>query len=270
MIFDAHFSMWEGAHFFAGFCHQAVVLCAAFFDAGFTSSWAKRGEIPCYGQEHVIYHGGDCFWFLLHAAHCVGELAQGIKATFEGNALQIHIVSECGLLHHASDEVVGNKVHPQFAFDHVRGAASQDIHLEMGFDLAEVEFDAPAPPVKSGKILGGDGCIGEGCNECHALGSKPLVGNAVADNADIEALGQCSELFLCHFWSALSGSFPIHKHIKMSCIWEVLTNRLTDLFSGKRIRESTPWAFNDAKEPKEQNPRSATTRAPFSRWGQRD
>lgn len=44
----------------------------------------------------------------------MGELAQGIKATFEGNALQIHIVGEGGLLHHASDEVVGNKVHPQF------------------------------------------------------------------------------------------------------------------------------------------------------------
>ena len=27
MIFDAHFSMWEGAHFFAGFYHQAVILC---------------------------------------------------------------------------------------------------------------------------------------------------------------------------------------------------------------------------------------------------
>jgi hypothetical protein len=70
MIFDAHFSMREWPHFFAGFCHQSVVLCAAFFDAWFTSSWAKRGEIPCDGQEHVIYHGIDCFWFLFHTAHC--------------------------------------------------------------------------------------------------------------------------------------------------------------------------------------------------------
>ena len=171
--------MREGPHVCARFCHQPVVLWAAFFDAGFTSSLAKWSEIARDGQQHVIYHGGVCFWFLLHTAHCMGELAQGIKATFKGNALQIHIVGECGLLHHASDEVAGNKVHPQFAFDHVRGSASQDIHLEMGFDLAEVEFDAPALPLKSGKILGGDGCIGEGCNECHALGSKPLVGNAV-------------------------------------------------------------------------------------------
>ena len=86
MIFDALFSMWEGAHFFAGFCHQAVVLWAAFFDAGFTSSWAKRGEIPCDAQEHIIYHGVDCFWFHFHAAHGMGELAQGIKATFRRNA----------------------------------------------------------------------------------------------------------------------------------------------------------------------------------------
>ena len=50
----------------------------------------------------------------------MGELAYGIKATFKRNALQIHIMGECALLHHVSDEVVGNKVHPQFALDHVR------------------------------------------------------------------------------------------------------------------------------------------------------
>jgi hypothetical protein len=59
------------------------------------------------------------------------------------------------------------------------------------------------------------------------LSSPPLVANAVADNVDIEALWQRSELFLCHFWSALSGSFPIHKHIKMSRLREVLANCFT-------------------------------------------
>ena len=266
-IFGGAVSSWEVAHEFSGFCEELVIFGSAFFGRRFGSVGAKGSEISCDGQEHVIYHCGDCFWFLLHCAHGMGELAQGSKATFKRNAPKIHIVGECGLLHHASDEVAGNKVHPQFAFDHMRGAASQDIHLEMGFDLAEVEFDAPAPPVKIGKILSGDGCIGDGCNECHALGSKPFVDNFIAD---IEALGQCSEFFLCHFWSVLSGSFPIHKHIKISRLGDVRANRLTDFFSGKRIRESTPWAFNDAKEPKEQNPRSATTSAPFSRWSQRD
>ena len=125
-------------------------LWSTFFDTGFSSSGAKRVEIPRDGQQHFIYHGGDCFRFFLYSAYCVSKLAQGIKATFERNALQIHIVRECGLLHHASDEVVGNKVHPQFAFDHVRREAPQDIHLEMGFDLTEMEFDAPAPSVESG------------------------------------------------------------------------------------------------------------------------
>ena len=103
MIFDADFSMRERPDFSAGFSHQAVVLWSAFFDAGFSSSWAKRGEIARDGEQHFIYHGGDRFWFLIQSAYCVGELAQRIKATFEGNALQIHVVRECRLLHHASD-----------------------------------------------------------------------------------------------------------------------------------------------------------------------
>jgi hypothetical protein len=103
MIFDAHFSVRERPDFSAGFSHQAVVFWSAFFDAGFSSSWAKRGEIASDGEQHFIYHGGDRFWFLIQSAYCVSELAQRIKTTFEGNALEAHIVGECGLLHHASD-----------------------------------------------------------------------------------------------------------------------------------------------------------------------
>jgi len=61
-------------------------------------------------------------------------------------------------------------------------------NLELGFDLAKVEFDAPTPSVKSRKIFGGDARIGQGCNKCHALSSKTLVDDTVADNADIDAL----------------------------------------------------------------------------------
>ena len=50
MIFDANFSMRERPDFSAGFSHQAVVLWSAFFDAGFSSSWAKRGEIARDGE----------------------------------------------------------------------------------------------------------------------------------------------------------------------------------------------------------------------------
>ena len=66
MIFDAHFSVRERPDFSAGFSHQAVVLWSAFFDAGFSSSWAKRGEIAGDGEQHFIYHGGDR-WFLIQS-----------------------------------------------------------------------------------------------------------------------------------------------------------------------------------------------------------
>ncbi len=44
--------MRERPHFFARSCRQAVVFWGAFFDMGFSSSWAKRSEIPRDGPQH--------------------------------------------------------------------------------------------------------------------------------------------------------------------------------------------------------------------------
>jgi hypothetical protein len=84
----------------------------------------------------------------------------------------------------------------------------------MGFYLTEVEFDAPALPIESGQVLGGNACLCDRCNKGHALGSKTLMDNAVADNADMETLWQGFKFFHCHFGGALSGTLPVHKHIK--------------------------------------------------------
>ena len=79
-------------------------------------------------------------------------MTQGIQAAFERDAAKINFVGEGGLLHDAADEVVGDEVHAQFAFDHVGGLTTQDVHVEMNFDLAEMKLDAPAAKVEVGKV----------------------------------------------------------------------------------------------------------------------
>jgi hypothetical protein len=81
------------------------------------------------------------------------------------------------------------------------------------------------------------------------LSSKTLVGNTVADNANIEALWQQRELFLCHFFGAQSGALPIHKHIKMSRLWEVLANRR--LPAGVELYDRESGGRNDSRRWKE-------------------
>ena len=86
-------------------------------------------------------------------------MAHGIQAAFEGDPAEVDIVAECCLLHHGADEVVGDKMHAQFPFDHGRREAAQHVHVEVNFDFAEMEFDAPSPEVEIGEISGGDRCV---------------------------------------------------------------------------------------------------------------
>jgi hypothetical protein len=104
------------------------------------------------GQQHFIHYRGDGPGLVFGALGGVGELAHGIKASFEGKAVEIGIVSQSGFLHDAPNQVIGHEVHSQFAFDHVRGQASQHVHVQEDFDLAKMEFDPPAAEVEGGKV----------------------------------------------------------------------------------------------------------------------
>lgn len=131
---------------------EAVIFRAAFSGARLGAVGTRWDKITSDSQEHVIDDGGDGARFMLHASRSVGKLAQGIQGAFERDTGQVNIVDKGSFLHKAANEVVGDEVHEQFAFDHVWGFAAQDVHVEVDFDLAEMEFDAPASEVEISQI----------------------------------------------------------------------------------------------------------------------
>jgi len=127
----------------AGFCHKTVVFGAAFSDAWFAPAGPKGIEVTGDGAKHFLDDGRDDSGFVFDPGCRIGKLTQGVQSAFAGDAAQINIVGEGSLLHEAAEEIVDNEVPAQFAFDHRRGEAAQDVHVEGDFDLAEMEFDGP-------------------------------------------------------------------------------------------------------------------------------
>ena len=121
MFFDADFSMGQVAHFMAWFVEEFKVFWAAFSGARFAAIGAMWIGVAGNGQEHFVNQRGDCSGFVFGSLCGIRELTQGIQAAFEGKAIEIGMVSEGGLLHDTADQVIGHKMHSQFAFDHVRG-----------------------------------------------------------------------------------------------------------------------------------------------------
>jgi len=97
--------VWQKPHFATGFCEKTVVFWAAFFGAGFDSIRAKGDKIAGDGQEHFIDESGDDPGFVISPGDGVGKLAQGVQGSLEGDAAQIDVVGEGGLLHEAADKV---------------------------------------------------------------------------------------------------------------------------------------------------------------------
>src|SRR5271163_4098512 len=46
------------------------------------------------------------------------------------------------------DEIIGDSMEPEFAFDYLRGEAPQVVHGQGSFDLAVMQFDLPAPSIE--------------------------------------------------------------------------------------------------------------------------
>ena len=114
-----------------GFGHEAVVFRAAFSDTRFAAAWAERVGITGDGVQHFIKERGDGPGFVFGPACGVGELAHGIQASFEGEALEVNVVGEGGFLHDPADEVVGDEMLLEFAFNHLRVEAAKHVHVEM-------------------------------------------------------------------------------------------------------------------------------------------
>ena len=117
MVFDTVFSVRQGTHLVARLGQNTIVFRAAFFGTRFAAAGAVSVEVAGDGQQHLVNQGGDRSGFIFDSAGGVGKLADGIQAAFKGDAIEIDIMSEGGLLHDAADEIIRDKMHPQFAFD---------------------------------------------------------------------------------------------------------------------------------------------------------
>ena len=84
-----------------------------------------------------------------------------------------------------ADDIVGDRVHKEFALDHVWRAATQDFHSEEGLQFAEVQLDSPTLEVEFPKSFEGVNFrLEEGGDDEAALGSEAFGSKMDFNNAD--------------------------------------------------------------------------------------
>ena len=182
--------MRKRADFPTRFCHEAVVFGSAFSDTRFGAKRTEGDDVACNDEKHFVNESGNRAGLVVGTTCGIGKMAQGIQAAFKGEADEVGIVGERGFLHDAADEVVGNEMHAQFAFDHMGRQAAENIHFEVDLNFFEMEFDAPAAKVEIGEAGGGEIGVEQGGDDGHDLSAKTVVSDGVADHANGEAFGE--------------------------------------------------------------------------------
>lgn len=71
-----------------------------------------------------------------------------IEHTFEAEVPDGLLALRRGPLHEAADEVEGDDAHPKGLVRHVRAFYLEALHAEGGFEVAQFQFDVPAPGVE--------------------------------------------------------------------------------------------------------------------------
>ncbi len=100
------------------------------------------------------------------------------------------MVGERRCLHHAPDQVVGDKMHADLPLDHGRGKAAQDVHLQEGFKLPKMQPDAPSAEVEEGELGRCNARVQNGGDQGDGEGSKAPSGVGVSDDPHGDAGGQ--------------------------------------------------------------------------------
>ena len=119
-----------------------------------------------------------------------------------------------GVLHERADEVVSDNVEQELLLDHGWGKTAQHIKREDDFDFAEVQLDAPALEVESGK--GGSGIserIAERGNQDEGATAAAFDLQVHADLAQGQSVGQGRKFFRVDGVGALRGFFPREKDV---------------------------------------------------------
>lgn len=73
-----------------------------------------------------------------------GPFAPQLHRVLETQMTWMHGRGDCGLRHEQSDQVIGEKVNPDFLFVHLRGVATQLSHLQGRLDRSQIQLHVPA------------------------------------------------------------------------------------------------------------------------------
>ena len=118
-----------------------VGLGPTFSSSGLDASWAvvdaQLSDEPEKQRQGVI----GC---TRQAAH--NPFAPQLHGVFEAQAPWRHMGSARGLCHERSDQIVGEKVHPDLLLVHLGRVAAELGHLQGGLDRAQIELDVPSQP----------------------------------------------------------------------------------------------------------------------------
>jgi len=118
-----------------------------------------------------------------------GPLAEGDKRSFEAEAVEGNLIKKCRLKHGGANKIVSDEVHGEFAINHGRGAASEDVHSHGSLDVPEKEFGEPALKVELGKGGRGEGLgVEEGGDDRNGTGSRTGESHGVGDLAESEEI----------------------------------------------------------------------------------
>ena len=115
----------------------------------------------------------------------------------------------CALPNEVTDEIVEDKEHEDFLFDHDRRLATEHFHAQRGFDVSESQFDHPALEEQLSQSIGGiSRWVQQGRDQGDALGAEATLGDAEAQDAHLQSVGQGVEFFEGHVFCALEGFEP--------------------------------------------------------------
>jgi hypothetical protein len=94
----------------------------------------------------------------------------------EGKRESGHPGPESGTEHGGADQIVGQQAGEPFFFCHLRRFAFELLHVHLGFDVAQIQFDMPAHGVEPGEFQRRiEFALRESCEQKEALGAKAVA-----------------------------------------------------------------------------------------------
>lgn len=93
------------------------------------------------------------------AGRQLGPGFKQIDGSLEAQSFEGYAGGGGGFQHQSADQIVGDGMHPQLAFDHRGGECAQHIQTEVGLDLTIVKFDLPTQSIQLGDPFVGKGGV---------------------------------------------------------------------------------------------------------------